>query len=1060
MKILITGDASSAMGVLSSLGRAVKSTADQVEGHFNGMTGALDGMLAPIVKVAALLGGGAMFKGAVSDTVAFSKEVGGLQRLMGGTSQQATILSIAIGDIFGTTDDFEAAAQKMVRTLNKNEVAITRMGIQTRDSAGRFRDMNELLPEVVRGLSQYTAGADRDAAAQVIFGRGFKEVLRFAALTPEVMEAARKKTEDLGLVLDDQAKGTIKKYRDMLNDTDDAFTALKVRVGLEVMPALTDLGNWFASVAPQGINTVVGGMRTLHDLLGMTSVKLGILVGVMPTIAGLVLKIPALTMVVQSFQLQMALAAREGVTGFGAIAGAARGTGSVILGMISPWTLAAGAIIGGAFALEYFSKAHERAMRKITDANSAATKSAEDWVSSSRRVVELERELATSKGSEAHARAQERLDIAVKSLLAKYPTLAESLVKEGNNHRTISEAIEIENQKKLENLRLNLALAETAERDLQAGMATRKQWNDSVAGQTEAFNTGEGYEIQVQAHQAEIDFNNKQIAGAEKALQLQREKTKGLRDTLTVLTSVNEETKKGKGFEGTDSESALQKLKAALEERKYLYEKDAASHGQLLEFTKTQEVAWLKDNISRYSLNAKERAQASKMLFEAERAVLRETQDAKIAEMKASMEAFKHDKAEQLRIAVEMEKAAANPKEAQAARAEQARIRAEIKDQNTKILETEMEAERAHKVALLDLDAQFLEAQKSAGIISDMEALTRLEAINQKKYEIERKGLEDRLALANLEPTERAKINAQIQALDDKRSLGAAQFGTQKRQEDLKGNGQAGALSGISEYLRSSQDSFSQWKGMALQTLSGVENAFASGFKGILTGQMTFADGMRSIWSGITDTVIGSLAQMAARWVTAAIASAIFGDSVAKTAKTEAVAQQASAAAGIFAAHSWIPFVGPAIAAGLVAFMNVTLAANIASAKGMTAFALGGIVDGPTVGLLGEAGQRELVVPEVTFTNWAENLVSNITAHDQKLRGYQDQASSYSVSASRQTGLGMRPVTMVNDFRGAQILDPSQRGLRKLGSAVFDAARAKAREVGVVLVPGQLLEGV
>lgn len=83
---------------------------------------------------------------------------------------------------------------------------------------------------------------------------------------------------------------------------------------------------------------------------------------------------------------------------------------------------------------------------------------------------------------------------------------------------------------------------------------------------------------------------------------------------------------------------------------------------------------------------------------------------------------------------------------------------------------------------------------------------------------------------------------------------------------------------------------------------------------------------------------------------------------VASTTATEAdtKAKEANAAAGFFAAHAYIPFVGAEIAAGYVGLMKGVVA-------GVRAFADGGIAYGPTLGLFGEypgaSSNPEVVAP-------------------------------------------------------------------------------------------------
>jgi hypothetical protein len=80
----------------------------------------------------------------------------------------------------------------------------------------------------------------------------------------------------------------------------------------------------------------------------------------------------------------------------------------------------------------------------------------------------------------------------------------------------------------------------------------------------------------------------------------------------------------------------------------------------------------------------------------------------------------------------------------------------------------------------------------------------------------------------------------------------------------------------------------------------------------------------------------------------------------AAASSADATGNITDAAAKIFNAHSWIPWVGVALAAAMTGVM-------IASMAGLPKFAEGGIISGPTIGLMGEysgaSNNPEVVAP-------------------------------------------------------------------------------------------------
>lgn len=121
--------------------------------------------------------------------------------------------------------------------------------------------------------------------------------------------------------------------------------------------------------------------------------------------------------------------------------------------------------------------------------------------------------------------------------------------------------------------------------------------------------------------------------------------------------------------------------------------------------------------------------------------------------------------------------------------------------------------------------------------------------------------------------------------------------------------------------------------------VNGLSNAFAT--------LGTAIDGSTGAWLSWIGTAIQAGAQIAAN----------IGKLAAETAahKANATAAAQSAGAEAMEAHASIPFAGVAIGAGMVATIVATL-------MSMPKFAKGGIVTGPTVGLIGEAGP-EAVIP-------------------------------------------------------------------------------------------------
>ena len=516
-------------------------------------------------------------------------------------------------------------------------------------------------------------------------------------------------------------------------------------------------------------------------------------------------------------------------------------------------------------------------------------------------------------------------------------------------------------------------------------------------------------------------------------------------------------------------ESELARLQAALEKKKFLYEQDALAHGQYLQFTKAQEAAFWSENLNDTSLNDKDKERVNKLYFEAHRAVMLEDHKAELTDMESRMSAFKNDALQRLAIAKDLEDKAASPEEKQKFKKLKAQIQSEIKQDQEKADLTEIATKAKHQASLVDMDQAYLTRQHDLGLISDQTYLNGLVQFEEKKYQAELKGLQDRLKLMALEGDKRkeesAKINAEIQALNDKHQKATNGLGNQQADLDRQKDGWAGWAEGIRESMNTAQNSFAFFKQQAIQMMNAVENSMATGIQGMLTGQMSFSQGLKSIWNGIVGAGAQMVSQMIAHWAMLQIQQAIFGAAAVTESVDTSVAQtDASLTAG--AAEAWeayggIPFVGAELAVAQIAAMEASVAA-----VALTGAAEGGWFDRPTLTIIGEGRRPELVVPDVAFKDFASNLSANILAQERQAQDYTRQSAGYANAAVAQPGRGAQPgqagaVTELHvHMDGATILDSSQRGMRNFGGMVIDGARAAARERSVVLVPGQVFGGL
>lgn len=245
---------------------SVRAANDDIVGSVEGMAGKFKGAFGVMAAAMAVLAGGKVFKDAVEESKAFTGEANKLARALGISTTEASALNVALGDVYSSADDMIGASQMLSRQLRTNEESLKAMGLQTRDASGEYRNMNDLMMDAIKVLNGYKEGTDRNLAAQTLFGRGAGDVNALLKLNAEVVEAAKQKQAELGLIVGAENVAALKAYKAAMNDAGDVVTAVKKAVGDALMPVLSKLGEWFSSIGPAAVLIIKGAIGGLVSM--------------------------------------------------------------------------------------------------------------------------------------------------------------------------------------------------------------------------------------------------------------------------------------------------------------------------------------------------------------------------------------------------------------------------------------------------------------------------------------------------------------------------------------------------------------------------------------------------------------------------------------------------------------------------------------------------------------------------------------------------------------------------------------------------------------------------
>ena len=267
VNVKVTGTTTGLQAAMSQASASVKDSIATMTDSLDTLKSAFASVQTMMLGVTAILAGGAAFKDAISETVNLTKESNALGKQFGISATDASVLKVALDSVFVSQETMSTAGNKITQTMKTNEGAFKDLGVATRDQNGDFRSTLDIMTDTNARLLQFKEGTDRNVEGMKIYGRAWAEVAPTLKLTAGAMEEARIKAEELNLLVTAEGQAGVKKYRAALQETKDVFEGVKNTIGQALMPALTQLGEWFKDIGPQAIAATRAALATLGLML-------------------------------------------------------------------------------------------------------------------------------------------------------------------------------------------------------------------------------------------------------------------------------------------------------------------------------------------------------------------------------------------------------------------------------------------------------------------------------------------------------------------------------------------------------------------------------------------------------------------------------------------------------------------------------------------------------------------------------------------------------------------------------------------------------------------------
>ena len=288
----ITADPSKFEAGMRAAASAAVSASDQINSQFKKIGDTVGSVNKFLMGFTAVLAGGGALKKFISDANEWNGTAGKMAAQLGVTTQQASVLNVALARLGIDSDTYTGAAEKMSKQISSNEKAFATLGVQVRDTAtGAYRPITQVMAEVNTKLLEIKNPIEQNIAGTKAYGKAWSDVRPLLKLTEEQMQQSEARARQLGLIVGPEGVAMSKQYGMQMRELGLVGKSLEVQFGNSLLPVFTQLGSFMSKEGPQMGQVFAHVLQTVAAA-GMTVWK--VLTGVGDAIGGVAAMVAAL----------------------------------------------------------------------------------------------------------------------------------------------------------------------------------------------------------------------------------------------------------------------------------------------------------------------------------------------------------------------------------------------------------------------------------------------------------------------------------------------------------------------------------------------------------------------------------------------------------------------------------------------------------------------------------------------------------------------------------------------------------------------------------------------
>ena len=253
---------------------SAQSGSSAINAQFKGIGDSIGLITKAFVGFAALVGGGAALKGIIEATTEWGEEALKMSERLGMSTQQASILNVALRHLGIESGTYDDAASKLSKQIQGNGQAFEVMGVQVRDATGHYRPVADVMQDVNEKLVAMHNPIAQNIAGQQVYGKGWDSVREILRLTRQGMEDAEAQARKLGLIVGPEGAAMARQYTEQLVDVGLIGKSLEIQIGYQLLPVFVKLGKFMGEEGPAMGKVFADSIRTIGGIAAMTWVTL------------------------------------------------------------------------------------------------------------------------------------------------------------------------------------------------------------------------------------------------------------------------------------------------------------------------------------------------------------------------------------------------------------------------------------------------------------------------------------------------------------------------------------------------------------------------------------------------------------------------------------------------------------------------------------------------------------------------------------------------------------------------------------------------------------------